>query len=60
MIQISTPDCDYVVDALSLRDQVTRYLKPIFESLQIVKVFHGCDADIPLMVVLLPFSFLPA
>ena len=46
LIQISTMKCSYAIDCLKLRDEITLYLKPIFENEKILKVFHGCDNDI--------------
>lgn len=46
LIQISTMKCSYAIDCLKIRDEITLYLKPIFENEKILKVFHGCDNDI--------------
>ena len=55
MIQISTSSKDYVIDAWTLHSLIERYLKPVFESNKIVKIFHGCDVDLSILAV---FGFL--
>ena len=45
-MQISTLEKSYAIDALILRKEITSYLKGIFESENIIKIFHGCDNDI--------------
>lgn len=51
MLQISTLENDYVIDSLTLHGAIARHLGPIFESRRVVKVMHGCDTDLPLLVV---------
>ena len=47
LVQISTADADYVVDALALRFEL-RALAPAFSDPKIRKVFHACQGvDIP-------------
>jgi len=50
LLQVSTVDCDYVVDTLLLRHAVGPVLTPVFRDAGIVKVFHGCDYDIALLL----------
>ncbi|CAH8841773.1 unnamed protein product [Trichobilharzia szidati] len=45
LIQISTSDTDYVIDALALRDHLS-ILNEVFTDPKIVKVFHGSDSDL--------------
>nr|CAH8841938.1 unnamed protein product [Trichobilharzia regenti] len=45
LIQISTSDTDYVIDALALRDHLS-LLNEVFTDPKIVKVFHGSDSDL--------------
>lgn len=45
LIQISTRDEDYVVDALKLRSEL-HVLNEVFTDARIVKVFHGSDSDV--------------
>jgi ribonuclease D len=43
LIQISTiQNENYLIDAIKLRNLIRKYLGDIFESENIVKVFHGC------------------
>ncbi|CAH8509247.1 unnamed protein product [Heterobilharzia americana] len=45
LIQISTLDTDYIIDALTLRDHLS-ILNEVFTDPKIVKVFHGSDSDL--------------
>lgn len=45
VLQISTWEKDYVVDALKLRDRL-HVLNDVFTNPAILKVFHGADSDI--------------
>ncbi|EFA03774.2 exosome complex component 10 homolog [Tribolium castaneum] len=45
LIQISTEDKDYLIDALALRDKLS-ILNEVFTKNTIVKIFHGADKDI--------------
>ena len=45
LIQISTRDADYILDAIKLRDYLNK-LNIIFTNPKILKVFHGADYDI--------------
>lgn len=45
LMQISTGDTDYIIDALSLRCELHE-LNEIFTKPTILKVFHGADLDI--------------
>jgi len=45
LIQISTRQRDYIVDALKLRGQL-QCLNQVFANPRIVKVFHGADSDV--------------
>ncbi|XVE74468.1 hypothetical protein DITRI_Ditri12bG0019400 [Diplodiscus trichospermus] len=45
LIQISTEEEDYLVDAIALHDAMG-ILRPIFADPNICKVFHGADGDI--------------
>jgi exosome complex exonuclease RRP6 len=45
LMQISTEDKDYLIDALALRDKLW-ILNEVFTKNTIVKVFHGSDNDI--------------
>jgi exosome complex exonuclease RRP6 len=50
LLQISTLECDYVVDVLVLREKVGPVLTQVFSDPNIVKVFHGWDYDILLLL----------
>lgn len=45
LVQISTRDEDFVVDTLSLREELI-VLNEVFTDPNIVKVFHGAESDI--------------
>jgi exosome complex exonuclease RRP6 len=45
LMQISTREEDFVVDAIALRDEL-EVLNEVFTDSKIVKVFHGADSDI--------------
>ncbi len=45
LIQISTVDCDYLVDALVLRHDL-HLLNKVFTKPDIVKVMHGAESDV--------------
>ena len=45
LIQISTRDTDYIIDAIKLRSYLNK-LNIIFTNPKILKVFHGADYDI--------------
>lgn len=45
LLQISSRTKDYIIDTLSLRDEL-HILNSIFTNPKIVKVFHGADLDI--------------
>ncbi|XP_046397654.1 exosome component 10 [Ischnura elegans] len=45
LIQISTREKDYIIDALSLR-HCLHCLNEVFTNPKIVKVFHGADSDV--------------
>ncbi|CAM6009797.1 unnamed protein product [Sphagnum balticum] len=45
LIQISTPNTDFLLDAIALHDDM-HLLQPIFANPAICKVFHGADSDI--------------
>ena len=45
LIQISTRDTDYILDAIKLRRYLNK-LNKIFTDPDILKVFHGADSDI--------------
>lgn len=50
LLQMSTAEKDYIVDALVLRDNIGKSgLKDIFEDPAVVKVFHGSDSDLQLL-----------
>ena len=50
LLQMSTSEKDYIVDALVLRENVAKSgLKGIFEDPAVVKVFHGSDSDLQLL-----------
>ena len=46
VIQISSMKKTYAIDSLKLRNEIIKYIKPIFENENIVKIFHGCDNDL--------------
>ena len=50
LLQISTLETDYVIDVLILRERVGPILTPVFADEKIVKVFHGSDIDILLLL----------
>lgn len=45
LLQLSTREKDYIVDALALREELHE-LNEIFANPKILKVFHGADCDI--------------
>ncbi|KAF4528009.1 hypothetical protein B566_EDAN002192 [Ephemera danica] len=45
LMQISTHHCDYVIDAIQLRDQL-HVLNEVFTNPKILKVLHGAESDI--------------
>jgi ribonuclease D len=45
-IQISSKENDYIVYVPSVFDLIVDKLKPLFESLKIIKVFHGGQNDV--------------
>ncbi|KAA3681863.1 exosome complex exonuclease RRP6, partial [Paragonimus westermani] len=45
LVQLSTRDGDYVIDALALRDHLYK-LNEIFTNPRVIKVFHGSDSDL--------------
>ena len=45
-IQISSLKKTYVIDTLKLHHLIKKYLGDIFESDNILKIFHGCDNDL--------------
>jgi exosome complex exonuclease RRP6 len=45
LVQISTREEDFVVDAIALRDEL-EVLNEVFTDSKIVKVLHGADSDI--------------
>ena len=49
---------DYVIDALVLRHSVGPILTPVFGNPDIVKIFHGCDYDILLLLTDLEIEIL--
>ncbi len=44
LIQLSTPDCDYIIDPLTIEDMSP--LGMLFASDEIEKVFHAAEYDI--------------
>ena len=50
LMQLSTIDKDFVIDSLILRDKMGPILAPVFGNKDIVKVLHGCDIDILLLI----------
>ncbi|KAG6879832.1 hypothetical protein C0992_011115 [Termitomyces sp. T32_za158] len=45
LMQISTRDKDYIIDTLTLREELVE-LNEVFTNPDIVKVFHGAESDI--------------
>ncbi|KAF8569341.1 hypothetical protein P879_05045 [Paragonimus westermani] len=45
LVQLSTRDGDYIIDALALRDHLYK-LNEIFTNPRVTKVFHGSDSDL--------------
>lgn len=45
MLQISTRYKDYIIDTLTLREEL-HVLNEIFTNPKVVKVFHGADSDV--------------
>lgn len=45
LMQISTTECDYLIDTLALRDKL-HILNEVFTKPTILKIFHGADCDI--------------
>lgn len=46
LMQISTRDDDFIIDAIKLRGSIRRALAPVFADDRIVKVMHGADHDV--------------
>ncbi len=46
IIQISSMKETYTIDSLKLRNEIIKYIKPIFEDENIIKIFHGCENDL--------------
>mmetsp|Transcript_17675 Transcript_17675/g.49413 ORF Transcript_17675/g.49413 Transcript_17675/m.49413 type:complete len:795 (+) Transcript_17675:280-2664(+) len=46
LIQLSTRECDWVVDTLALRDLVGPKLGPVFADAGVQKVLHGAEYDV--------------
>lgn len=45
LVQLSSRKCDYVVDAISLREHL-HALNALFSDPSVLKVFHGADMDV--------------
>lgn len=45
LLQISTLECDYIIDAIKLKDVIGGKLGPIFANPQILKLFHDSVSD---------------
>ncbi|KAF5404764.1 Exosome complex exonuclease rrp6 [Paragonimus heterotremus] len=45
LVQLSTRDGDYIIDALALRDHLYK-LNEIFTNPRVIKVFHGSHSDL--------------
>ncbi|KAG4077921.1 hypothetical protein HA402_013855 [Bradysia odoriphaga] len=45
LLQISTREKDYIIDTLSLRDEL-HILNEVFTDPKVLKVFHGADSDV--------------
>lgn len=45
LLQISTREKDYIIDTLSLRDEL-HVLNEVFTDPKVLKVFHGADSDV--------------
>jgi len=58
LLQISTLEIDYVIDVLVLRHSAGPILSPVFSNPKIVKIFHGCDYDILLLLTDLEIDIL--
>lgn len=51
VIQLSSPVQTFAIDCFSIRrDSIQKWLKPIFESENILKIFHGCDNDLNFLI----------
>eukprot|EP01023_Acetabularia_acetabulum_P011612 TRINITY_DN15389_c0_g2_i2.p1 TRINITY_DN15389_c0_g2~~TRINITY_DN15389_c0_g2_i2.p1 ORF type:complete len:438 (-),score=74.02 TRINITY_DN15389_c0_g2_i2:5-1318(-) len=46
LMQVSSGECDYVVDTLAVRDHMAAVLTPVFCNPGIIKVFHGAYMDV--------------
>lgn len=44
LLQISTVECDYIIDAIRLKDTIPK-VGPIFANPRILKLFHGSESD---------------
>lgn len=45
-LQISLVEADYVIDCIYLREHIGRCLGAVFNSWDVIKLFHGCDSDL--------------
>ena len=50
LVQLSTENKDYVIDGFSLRRLISTHLGWLFESPNILKILHGCDSDLQLLM----------
>lgn len=46
LLQLATPDAQYVLDPLALSQEAIGQLGPLLEDPRIIKVFHGADNDL--------------
>ena len=50
ILQISTIEKCFAIDGLLLRKEISIYIKELFENPGIMKIFHGIDNDIKLLI----------
>lgn len=55
LIQVSTLHCDFIFDCFYLRDHLRADISPqslreVFANPDVVKIMHGCDSDLRLLV----------
>jgi exosome complex exonuclease RRP6 len=49
LLQMTVKGTDYIVDALSNREQLGQVMREVMGTAHIVKVMHGCDTDMLLL-----------
>jgi exosome complex exonuclease RRP6 len=50
LVQLSTVKCDYIIDALQMRDnRLYSELRCVLQDPKVIKVLHGGDSDVQLL-----------